>query len=93
MIRIKTLTILSFGELITVFRTVFLVVVWTDQIGTALQLATDVAAEILQPIDVPTDFYHCSVTLPFVPARKQKLFIQINLHGHILKKTKVVPSD
>lgn len=61
-----TLTIFSFGELITVLGTVFIVVMRTNQIGTTLQLLTDVSTEALQPIDISADFYHSSVTLAFI---------------------------
>lgn len=63
-----TLTIFSFGELITVLGTILVVVMRTNQIGTALQLLTDVSTEVLQPIDISADFYHSSVTLAFISA-------------------------
>lgn len=61
-----TLTIFSFGELITVLGAVLVVVMRTYQIGTALQLLTDVSTKVVQPIDISTDFYHSSVTLAFI---------------------------
>lgn len=61
-----TLTIFSFGELITVLGTVLVVVMRTNQIGAALQLLTDVSTKVVQPIDISTDFYHSSVTLAFI---------------------------
>lgn len=62
----KDLSIFSFGELITVLGAVLVVVMRTNQIGTALQLLTDVSTKVVQPIDISTDFYHSSVTLAFI---------------------------